>query len=271
MGAHPTKAPPLGEVQQWLRKVFTGAPGSHVPDLSEVIVDQPPISRAERLAIYTNAFFWRLLESMSEDFEATGKSITHLKDYDKFSDLVREFVRAHPSHSANITDLGGPFPEFVAAHSLAREFPWLGELARLERAYTESFLAPGPTPLPAEQLALLSGESGADVRLAVGGSVRVFRSEWPVLGLWRKRKGACRLPFPKKPKAQSLLLRRRPSGTVVVDLLDPTAALLLGALADGKTLGEACGFVEAKIKDPAVISVWFQSWMADGIFSQISL
>ena len=264
------RTPSLAELQQSLREAFTGTDPA-VWAAHPHIVDEPPISRAARVAIYANGYFWRLLESVSDDYEATGKSITWLKDYETFSDLVRAYFEAHPSQSPDIMVAGRAFPEFVESLDLCRQSPWLGELARFERSYLEAFFAGQSRALPPERLQILAGEEGTQVRLKLAPSLRLVESSWPILGLWRRRLGSMRLYFPKKPRKQWLCIRRRVSGGMRVETLELPAFRLLQSLSRGDTLGVACASIEGLIDDPQKLSHWFQAWVADGVFSELTL
>jgi hypothetical protein len=266
--AHGGRKPTLKELQLWLRDRFTGRPSPEA-DWSAVIVDEPPLARQARLDIYANAYFWRLLESLSDDFEATGKAITWLESYDRFSLTAREYFRAHPSRTADIREAGRSFPAFLRGHEIASRAPWLGELASLEWLYLESFLAAHPKGLSPSALARLS-EKGEAVKLTFSSSVRFFASGFPVLGLWRKRLGARKLDFPARPRAQWLLIRRTLQGGVAVTSISEPAFRLLEALREGETLGEACASIAASISDPSVLSVWFQRWVGEGLFADVS-
>ncbi len=270
MDATRGRVPSLAELQQSLREAFTGTDPA-VWAAHPHIVDQPPIARADRVAIYANGYFWRLLESVSDDYEATGKSVTWLEDYETFSDLVRLYFERHPSQSPDIMVAGRAFPEFVQSLELCRDNPWLGELARFERWYLEAFFAGQSRALAPERLQLLAGEEGTQVRLELAPSVRLVESAWPILGLWRHRLGSQRLTFPKKPRKQWLCARRLLSGGMRVESLELGAFRLLENLSRGETLGSACAAIEGLVDDPGKLSLWFQAWVAEGLFCDLSL
>ncbi len=262
------ETPTLSELLHSLRDAFTGEPGKG-RDWTHLVADQPPISRSERIGIYANAYFWRLLEGLSDDYEATGKSITWLRDYEFFSGLMREYLTKYPSRSEDIGEVGDSLTKFLAEHEIGLAHPWLVELSRLEKLYLETFFCALPSPLSAESLQTLA-QAGGSARLRLNPSVRLLRSSWPILGLWRKRKGAQRITFPKKAKEQRLFLRRTPD-KLIVESIEPAAFELLEGLGRGETLEASCAAIESKLSDPALLTAWFQKWVGEGLFCEVTL
>src|SRR5439155_929151 len=88
--------------------------------------------------------FWRLVDALREDFP---KLATVLGD-GGFADLVRGYIRAHPSTAPSIRHLGRALPDFLAGYQPA----YLADLARLEWTRLQVFDAPDATPLTAGDL-----------------------------------------------------------------------------------------------------------------------
>lgn len=82
----------------------------------------------ECVAVYQNAYFMRILESMEEDFP---KAREILGD-EPFSQLVREFLREIPSKYWTLAQVGERLPEFVLSSRWNAECPSLLNTVRLE-------------------------------------------------------------------------------------------------------------------------------------------
>jgi hypothetical protein len=139
---------------------------------------------AERLDIYANMYFFRLRDALREDyprlFEAIGDR--------RFHNLITDYLLEHPSRHPSLGHLGEALPRFVAEHQIGREFPWLGDLARLEWDRVEIFVAPDAVPLGREELAGLPQERAGEARFALVPACRVRRFEFDVARLWRELK-----------------------------------------------------------------------------------
>ena len=61
-------------------------------DLDEVIVGDARITAAERIGIYADAYFFRLLDALKEDYPAT----LALLSGDEFHNLISGYLLAYP-------------------------------------------------------------------------------------------------------------------------------------------------------------------------------
>src|SRR5258708_1926287 len=148
----PESKPSLAEIQRWMRWVITEPRGIQAAlnspwtlDASlagrykepkrqlEIIEEAAPLSTHDRLDVYANAYFYRLLESLAADYTAVQRVIGE----EKFHDLAAHYLMRYPSHSPNIGDLGEAFPRFIKGYPPLAQFPFLHQLAALERAVME--------------------------------------------------------------------------------------------------------------------------------------
>lgn len=256
------RTPTLAELQRWFRERLTGETRTGF-DWIETVADVPPVLREDRITIYRNAYHWRLIEVLSDEFEATGRSVTWRWGYERWDELTRAFLGAHPSRSEDILEVGVPFVDFFKTRPEASELPWLVALARFERETTLSFLAPDPAPISAERLAGLAESGGTGVRFSLAPSVRLVECAWPVLGVWNRRKSPADPRFPKAPRRQWLRLGRAPGGGVLAVAEPEAAHRILSRLQSGETLDHAC----RDASDAAKVGAWFQRWMAEGVFA----
>lgn len=97
-----------------------------------------------------------------------------------FDTLARRYVSETPSYSADLNRAGRDFPLWLRrAQPAFAELPYLGDLARLERAVHDAYYAPDDTPAPVPLLA-----EAARVRPRLGASLALIASPWPVDAIW---------------------------------------------------------------------------------------
>ncbi|MEC9282820.1 MAG: DNA-binding domain-containing protein [Bdellovibrionota bacterium] len=86
-------------------------------------------SRAS-LEVYQKAYRATFFEVLGANFESLWK----LMGDDAFLKLCDSFREKHLSQSYNVDDLGLDFPEFIANSPWQKDFPYLADLASLDRA-----------------------------------------------------------------------------------------------------------------------------------------
>jgi len=277
------KPPRLSELQDWLRWIFTEPRGIDAalegaektlrrtepkPRLLSWIADGPPIDVKHRLAVYADGYFMRLLDSLDSDFKTMRRALGETP----FRQLVADYLKAHPSNSPNIGDVGEAFPSFIRSHDLNRHFPFLGDLATLEWSFLECLQATRLPPLDPVSLQKVNPEAWPSARLVLDPTVRLLDLEWPVHKLWKRRdlpetKGGRRL---KRPSRQRLLLFRD-DDWVNIHPIGTMEFLMLQELLKGRTLGEAC--LKLQNHDPkaatAELKSWFAGWTSSGVVKRV--
>lgn len=164
----------LVQIQRWMQSVVMHPGGvaegvdsaqarAHldVPrdELPSVITRSRALDSAQRLEIYVDAYYERLLECLREEFPATRFAVGD----ELFHALAFGYLQHYPSHSYTLNALGHSFSRYLAESRLhERDMPsdapesWADfviELAQLERTLRDVFDGPGIerlTPLTAE-------------------------------------------------------------------------------------------------------------------------
>lgn len=150
---------PLHALQTWMQTVVTHPLGvtngiaseaaqSAVPirlaDIESVIGRSRALSSVERLAVYGNAYFARLLDCLADEFPTTKQVLGE----DAFNSLGMQYIHACPSRSYTLNGLGRRFPDYLREtrpeHVPHPSWPdFVIDLATLERTYSEVFDGPG--------------------------------------------------------------------------------------------------------------------------------
>jgi hypothetical protein len=153
-------------------------------DLDQLIEGDERLRAADRLDIYANMYFYRLLDCLREDyprlFEACGP--------DRFHNLVTDDLLRHPSEHPSLRYLGSRLPAFIADHPLGRECPVLADLARLEWTRADLFDAADAAPLTREDLARLPQETAGSARFGLIPAFTLLRLAHDAPRLWTEMK-----------------------------------------------------------------------------------
>ena len=136
----------------------------------------------DRLDIYANMYFYRLLDCLAEDFPKVLAALGAAR----FHNLITDYLLRHPSEHPSLRHLGRRLPEFLASHPLAAEFPWASDLARLDWARADLFDALDAVPLSRDALARLPQDRAGEARFSIVPAFALLRFEHEVVRYWRR-------------------------------------------------------------------------------------
>lgn len=284
--------PSLGVIQRWMQAVLTHpdgvAGGVRSPEargeievgpdeLGRVLTRSRALSAADRLEVYANAYYARLLECLREEFPA----LVHTLGQDVFDEFAVEYLQAHPPRSYTLHELGSNFPRFLAETCPADEDPaWAAfviDLASLERLYGEVFDGPGGEgceSMSAERLTAIPNEAWPSIRLIPAADLHLVELRSPVhefiCGV--RRNESPEIPEP----TQTLLAIHRRDYVVRRHVLTLSQYVLLSAILAGETVGEAIGKAADHAGDDRLdftsdLRNWFRDWAAEGFFQTFEL
>ena len=101
-----------------------------------------------------------------------------------FHGLAREYQRATPSTSGDLTGFGATFDRFLADFEHVRTLPYLPDLARLEWAAHVAYGAADVPDWDAASLGTVEPERQADIRLQWTPGLAVIPSRYPIVRIW---------------------------------------------------------------------------------------
>lgn len=232
----------------------------------------------ERLDIYANMYFYRLLDCLAEDFPKLRAAIGPAH----FHNLVTDYVLRHPSEHPSLRFLGQRLPEFAMAHPLARDFPFLADLARLEWARADVFDALDAVPLSREALAGLPQERAGEARFTLIPAFALLRLDHEVVRFWRAldengggpaagEPGPARVKPPARRRTAARVWRKE--FIVYHTSLDDKEARCLELAQAGETLGRICQVLAAgrsPAKTTGRAGRMIQTWLEDGILAGVA-
>ena len=283
---------PLSVVQRWFQAVVThpegvegGADSAEAQrlihlkrgELEAVIRRSKSLTAAERLAIYANAYYARLLECLAAYYPVLQGALGE----EVFESFAFEYLQRHPSKSYTLDRLGENFSRFLdETRPDPEEGGWpdfLIDLATLEWNIHQVFDGPGVEFQPlltAETLRSFPAERFAEARLVPVPCLRLLAFRYPVNAYYTAARADEEVPMPD-PAPELVALSRREFVVRRYPLNPPQYALLEKILA-GATVGEAItAAVEVAdgLDDDALaagLQSWFRLWVAEGFFQAIS-
>lgn len=139
----------LEEMQQWFADLITSpvlqSDGDQIPLFSPDVVPEirrkiapgPTLGSEERMGIYQQQYWWRLISVMQDLFP----SLVALLGYEEFNSLIAEpYLASHIPHDWFISNIGESLPKWLEAIPVKNELP-LYELAVLDLAYEQLLFA----------------------------------------------------------------------------------------------------------------------------------
>jgi hypothetical protein len=190
---------------------------------------------AKRFAVYRNNVVLGLIEALKAAFPVTRRLVGD----DFFAGMARVHALQNPPTSPVMLDYGADFADFVGRFEPAATPPYLADVVRLERAWTEAYHAAEALPLSPRALTEIPREDLSRARLLLHPSVRLVRSAFPVIQIWRAHDHVEALGSLDLGGGGEDALISRPGHEVELRPLPPGAASFVAALLAGATIEEA--------------------------------
>ncbi len=222
---------------------------SHKGDsISEWVVDNG-LPATQRMQIYRH-----IIENvLSEALETSYPAIHTLVGADFFALAAGRYMRRYPPKTGNLQDYGAQFPVFLADMEEAGTLPYLADVAGLEWARQQCYLAADVRSLAEfEVICQLQAVGDASIRLTLHPSVQFVDSAHRIFDIWRYcmrsdsersdsgRSDSGRLQL--QGDGQPVCLWRD-GAQVAMQVLDAPAGLFLQAIREGMDMQRALGRV----------------------------
>ena len=256
----------LRTIEELLWKLIT-APEGVEKALQEIPISTLPIlgdcrlTGAQRLDIYANMYFFRIRDSLKEDFPSILKKIGEAR----FHSLVTGYLVKYPPTHWSLRFAGENMALFLKTHALTRQSPYLHDLARLEWALLTAFDAGDATPLTRDVLSTLDLTRWSGIRMGVVPSFQLVRFDWPVDEIRERLLRGRNVDSIKKD--HRILAIWRQALKVYFRSVDPDEAILMKQLISGTklgNLGERIGKEKGEQAAP-LLAKFLQGWIEEGI------
>lgn len=292
----------LDVVQRWFQAVITCPEGVlngvesveaqelvklQRDELEQLVRRSKNLSAEERIGIYANAYYARLLECLRESFPVLRVALGD----DVFDGFAFDYLRLHPSQSYTLGRLGVGFGQFLDSTRPDRPtdgsdppvgWPdFLIDLARLEWEIEQVFDGPGVEGKPLLSLShirAIDPETWGQARLVVPACLRLLAFRFPVNDYYtqaRRSTATGEPPEMPEPQEQYLALTRRDFIVRRHILTKPQYDLLLG-IVEGETIEQSIARAAAACDAPDdqlshLIEGWFRDGAEAGFFETVAL
>lgn len=272
-------APSLRELQRWFASVTTHPAGvlegrlghQRSQKLERLVTAGPRLSAVERVQIYNEGYFARLVECLTDDYPALGYALGEAT----FSALAHAYIEKHPSRSRSLNAYG----QHLAAFCRSRPEAWASfaaDLARLEWALVEVVHEPVDPPLAPDALAKIPAARWQTARLRPSRGLRLLGFDYPVNDFFQAFRDEL---DPKRPEpAPTTTVVYRQGLTLWRMGVEPHAALLLEDLVSGVPLAPAIAALESRSQASGtttelarLLPQWLGAWVQNGFFRSIEL
>jgi hypothetical protein len=296
------------QLQRWMQTVIThyggvaagvdseearAAIAVHSGELESVILPSQSQSSLERLAVYGNAYYVRLLHCLRDLFPACRQAVGD----EAFDEFAYGYLQSYPPRGYTLGTLANHFVEFLEESrseyfgesaggeattdeaSAADVESWsrfVVELARLEFTVDEVFDGPGIEDVPPsiyDELLAVPPDQWPAIRLLPAPCLRVLAFEFPANAYFTafRRGHSPELPAPQRSYVavtrQDYVVRRYD--------LDAAQHALLAAIVSGATIGDAIGATAAETGDVEAllpyVSKWFSRWARAQFFVRLEI
>jgi hypothetical protein len=214
----------------------------------EIIKPGPSLTSAERLELYHRQYWFRILDSLAEDFPV----LRRMAGEELFWDLIEAYLLERPSQSFTLRHLGEAFAEFIETSPLLTETrqQWFGGVARIEYAFMECF--------ECAQGALPEADDLEKAEIELQEHVQLLHLPVPADLCWEWQE------FNPSAEAHQVHLAvwREPSGRSRHERLETAEVPLLVRLKEGVRLGELFAALPEPTPSEEQVSRWFAKWHA---------
>lgn len=252
----------LADLQRWMKsKIQPVAKRTTSGKLIPSLNPQGGAPGLERMVVYSRGYIARIEEALAEMYEA----VRHVLGHKRFHDIAERYAHEYPSRVYNLSSVGQHLPEFLPSLEITKDFPFLPDLAKLERLVSRTFHSFDQPPFDPAQFASLPLENWEGTRFIFQPSVNLISSPWPLLDIWNAR---------AKPVEEiNIDLVNRPQHVLVAriglqvrcELLSERQYRLMEGLLAGKTLGLICEELAAGGDETLPLAEWFARWVRDGL------
>jgi hypothetical protein len=224
------------------------------------------LTPSERLDLYANMYFLRLLEALRSDYPV----LAAVMGEDTFDALAMGYLRHHPSTEASLDRFGAHLEAHLREPEVAAtlERPDLADLAALEWARTEVFTGEDADPVGTDAFAQLAPEGFATARVELIPSLRLISPAFDVAPVWAAVDAGETAPDVRSSEAALVVWRRGYDVFHAEVSIQEASALELAR--SGATLEAICGAFAGAPEPAAAAFAAIGSWLAEGMVSRVT-
>jgi hypothetical protein len=230
--------------------------------ISSIIRGDDRLTAQERVGIYADMYFYRLLAVLKEDYRGVLKVIGATG----FHNLVTGYLFAHPPTYPSVSEAGRNLARYIRRDPIRRRFPFLADLAALERALVDSFVAADAAALDSSALRIVKPKAWPRMRLRTHPATLIVGFDWTVAPLLRAVEEDRDWKTPVRRRSAVLVWRKNAS--VFYRELESAEWAALEGARRGSSFAAICTAALAELggdDEVASINRMLERWLADGI------
>lgn len=276
----------FAEMQQWFAGVisrplvdnlkiqpYTPEGSLIAQEAAKYIVSSPTLQPDQRIQIYNQQYWWRLLNTLQANFPL----VTRLFGRNAFNEQIAiPYLLKHPSNHWSLNVLGSRLTKWIEESYHASNKTLVFYAAALDWAFLECFIA---IQYPYPNLGKLIEEKPEHVlaqTIYLQPHVSLFKWEYDLFTFRDDclKKGVddwIETPFPELPsgKACCFVLYRNVNNYLAWRSISLSQYVLLQKFKNGSSLGDACAYVESQDEElyeevAEHLHQWIQDWMQGG-------
>jgi Putative DNA-binding domain len=219
-------------------------------------------------ALYRNTVLKGCIDALAANFPAVARLVGD----EWFRAAAALYARANLPQRPTLLDYGAGFPTFLAGFAPAAELPYLADVARLDRCWSEAHIAADETPLLAAAVATLRPEQLQHAVLVSHASARwAWFATMPIRTIWSRNRGEGALEnLAEFDWCAEGVLIARPHGVVETTVLDEAGCAFLDFCAAGGTVAEAAQ-ASLAVDGNADLQRLMATLLAAGAFARLQL
>ena len=248
----------LGRFQDGFARALLAPDPAALPGLAPAIA---ALARQPGFAVYRNTVMKGCIDALQANFPAVARLVGE----EWFRAAAATFVREQLPAQAALMDYGEAFVDFLARFEPAAELPYLPGVARLDRFWSESHIAPDESTLAPATLAGLAPDALAATVLHPHAAARWTRSaDQPIYTIWHANREAQDDEREIEWRGEGALLTR-PRDVVRWAQLDAAGCAFLDACAAGRSIAEAAAAAH-EAQEEADLARLMQTLLEAGAF-----
>ncbi len=221
-------------------------------EAKKYIIPSMTLEAHQRLELYNQQYWWRLLPLMRDDFP----SLIHILSADRFDqEIAIPYLEKYPSKHWSLFLLGERLQVWLKEYYLGKDQDLLLQAARVDWLMNLALIAAASPFEPPSNIMTAS--------LALQDHVALLSSTYPLMSI-REERTRC---FSKEEE-QAILIYRNPHLRVVWRHLSRAEYQVLTLLQKGHSLEEACEKIESiggSLYDEVYVNIegWLKSWVIE--------
>ncbi len=232
------------------------------------ITSTPKLKSFERMEIYNQQYWYRLLTIMQDEFPI----LRHLIGIEAFNSLVENYLREYPSASHFLSELQDHFIPFIEKHYDIENDKTLLDAVKFDFAYSKAFEAKEILPLDPQKLSPAQQQTLSELKLTLQNHIYLFEFDYD-FNTYRDLvvDDPEEIIFPELIKNHHFRIIFRQNNVVYSTEITELQYALLNEFKRGSSIENAIALLEERFSEDQfkLLQEWFSEWISKGFFQSI--